>query len=125
MTQTPTPEEEFAPLVALAAGEVITHALPNDVRLADGRTLVLVTLDNGVERPNTFGPRGLLELRGVLAEVARRAAAGEVAAVAVTGKPAMFAAGADVTAPIPPDDAAAALLPRLGHETFSMLHSCG
>ena len=67
--------------------------------------LALITLDNGHDhtRPNTFGPQGLLSLNAALDAVAARAAAGEIAAVGVTGKPFILAAGADL------DGAAAAI----------------
>ena len=60
--------------------------------------LALITLDNGHDhtKPNTFGPRGLLSLNAALDEIAPRAAAGEIAAVGVTGKPFILAVGADL-----------------------------
>jgi hypothetical protein len=36
-------EIDFSPLDALADGEVITHSLVTDVRLASGKTLALIT----------------------------------------------------------------------------------
>ena len=62
-------------------------------------SLALITLDNGLDhtRPNTFGPAGLRNLGAALDERRARAAAGEIAAVAVTGKPFIFAVGADLS----------------------------
>src|SRR5260370_5502583 len=58
--------------------------------------MALITLDNGRDhtRPNTFGPAGLLALRDALDSVAARS---DIAAVGVTGKPFIFAAGAHLS----------------------------
>jgi 3-hydroxyacyl-CoA dehydrogenase/enoyl-CoA hydratase/carnithine racemase len=80
-----------------SSGEIVTHSFVRDVVLPSGRTLALVTLQNNSLRPNTFGPISLAELGSVLDELAARAAAGAIQAVAVTGKPGMLAAGADLT----------------------------
>ncbi|WP_336662019.1 3-hydroxyacyl-CoA dehydrogenase NAD-binding domain-containing protein [Leucobacter sp. USHLN154] len=90
---------DFSPLIAASDDEVVTESLVQDVRLPSGGTLALITLDNGRDhtRPNTLGPRTLQGLGNVLDELRRRAAAGEIAAVAVTGKPFIFAAGADLS----------------------------
>ncbi|HEV7622619.1 MAG TPA: 3-hydroxyacyl-CoA dehydrogenase NAD-binding domain-containing protein, partial [Amnibacterium sp.] len=86
-------------LTALSADEVVTQAFARDVALPDGGVLALVTLDNGRDhtRPNTFGPRGLLELEAVLLAAEERAARGEIVGLAVTGKPFILAAGADLS----------------------------
>jgi 3-hydroxyacyl-CoA dehydrogenase/enoyl-CoA hydratase/carnithine racemase len=79
--------------------EVVTHALVRDVALPnDAGTLALITLDNGLDhtKPSTFGPRGLFSLQTALDQVEARAKAGEIAAVGVTGKPFVFAVGADL-----------------------------
>lgn len=90
---------DFSVLDELSADEVITHAPVRDVRLPSGRTLALITLDNGRDhtRPNTLGPRTLIALGGTLDELARRAAGGEIDAVAITGKQYILAAGADLS----------------------------
>ena len=80
--------------------EVVTRALVQDVQLpADGGTLALVTLDNGHDhtKPNTFGLEGVAGLRAAVATLQQRAETGEIVAVAVTGKPFIFAVGADLT----------------------------
>ena len=80
-------------------GEVVTRAIVRDVDLGAGAGLLaLITLDNGHDhtKPSTFGPQGLLSLNAALGAVAARAAAGEIAAVGVTGKPFILAAGADL-----------------------------
>ena len=90
---------DFSPLLAAAEGEVVTHSYVRDVALPSGGTMALITLDNGEDhtRPNTLGPLTLHELNGVLDELTARAAAGEIAAVGITGKPFIFAAGADLS----------------------------
>ena len=69
---------DFSPLHALTDGEVVTHSRVRDVTLASGKTLALITLDNGRDhtRPNTLGPATLTELGEVLDALAVRAGAG-------------------------------------------------
>jgi 3-hydroxyacyl-CoA dehydrogenase/enoyl-CoA hydratase/carnithine racemase len=117
-------EQLLAGAAEAAPREVVTHALSRDVTLPhDGRTLVLITLDNGADhtRPNTFGPRGLAELNGALDAATAR---DDVAAIAVTGKPFILAAGADLTGlpQITPRDQALAIA-RIGHAVFDKLHT--
>lgn len=90
---------DFSPLLELSGDEVVTHSFVRDVCLPSGKTLALITLDNGHDhsRPNTLGPKSLAELDTVLCGLRARAAAGEIAAVAVTGKQFIFAAGADLS----------------------------
>ncbi len=83
-----------------APDEVVTHALLRLVDLPGGAgRAALITLDNGFDhtKPNTFGISGLTELWHALDTVEAAAAAGEIVAVAVTGKPFVFAVGADLT----------------------------
>jgi 3-hydroxyacyl-CoA dehydrogenase/enoyl-CoA hydratase/carnithine racemase len=80
--------------------EVVTRALLRYVDLPDGAgRAALITLDNGFDhtKPNTFGIGGLTSLAETLDLVEAAAAAGEIVAVAVTGKPFVFAVGADLT----------------------------
>ena len=120
-------------ITTLFPGEVVTRALVRDVELPYGAgTMALITLDNGHDhtRPNTFGPAGLLSLREALDAVAARATpeAGEqrIAAVGVTGKPFIFAVGADLTgaALVGSRDEALAI-GRLGHAVFRRLGELG
>ena len=109
---------------ASAPDEVVTHALSRDVVLPHGAgTAVLITLDNGMDhtRPNSFGARGLAELdRALDAALARD----DVAAVAVTGKPFILAAGADLSAiPRMTDRDQALAIARIGHAVFDRLHT--
>ena len=116
-------------LTSVFPDEVVTRALVRDVQLPAGAgTMALITLDNGYDhtRPNTFGPAGLIALRDALDEVAGRAERGEIAAVGVTGKPFIFAVGADlaVAALIRSRDEALAV-GRLGHGVFRRLGELG
>jgi len=115
-------------LVALDPDEVITHSFVRDVALTGGRTLALITLDNGRDhtRPNTLGPATLLELEGVLDALAARAARGEIAGVAVTGKPFILAAGADLSkvSEIPSREVGRQMA-RLGHRVLGRLGELG
>ena len=82
----------------VAPDEVVTHALSRDVTLPHaGTTAVLITLDNGAghSRPNTLGARGLGALNDALDTALART---DVTAIAVTGKPFIFAVGADLKA---------------------------
>ncbi|GAA1564615.1 Fatty acid oxidation complex subunit alpha [Leucobacter aridicollis] len=90
---------DFSPIIEASADEVVTESYVRDVKLPSGGTLALITLDNGRDytRPNTLGPRTLQGLERVLDELTTRASAGEIQAVAVTGKQFIFAAGADLS----------------------------
>ncbi|AEE46255.1 3-hydroxyacyl-CoA dehydrogenase NAD-binding domain-containing protein [Cellulomonas fimi] len=109
--------------------ERVTHAHVRDVALP-GRagTLALVTVDNGLDhtKPTTFGPLGIAELTAALSTVRERVRAGEVQAVAVTGKPYFLAAGADLTQVTTVADRDTALgLGRGGHAAYVLLHDMG
>src|SRR6516225_9324404 len=105
--------------------EVVTRAIVRDVHLGpDAGLLALITLDNGLDhtKPNTFGVRGLLSLNAALDGIAERAERGEVAAVGVTGKPFIFAVGADLGGVTAIDTREKALaIGRLGHGVFRRL----
>ena len=84
--------------------------------------MALITLDNGRDhtRPSTFGPAGLLALGDALDAV--RGAATDIAAVGVTGKPFIFAVGADLSgAPLIAARDEALAIGRLGHAVFRRL----
>jgi 3-hydroxyacyl-CoA dehydrogenase/enoyl-CoA hydratase/carnithine racemase len=119
---------DFSPLEALSADEVVTHAIVRDVRLASGRTLALITLDNGRDhtRPNTLGPATLAELDGVLRGLSQRAAAGEIQAVGITGKSYILAAGADLSEVSKlPSREIAVLIAQRGHQVLGSLSELG
>jgi 3-hydroxyacyl-CoA dehydrogenase/enoyl-CoA hydratase/carnithine racemase len=116
-------------LTSLFPEEIVTRAPVRDVELPYGAgTMALVTLDNGRDhtRPNTFGPAGLLALRDALDAVTARADRGEIVAVGITGKPFIFAAGADLSGAglIAARDEALAIA-RLGHAVFRRLGELG
>ncbi len=79
--------------------EVVTSAPVRVLDLPFGAgKFALITLDNGFDhtKPTTFGPRGLQNIDAALDEVAQLADAGEIVAAGVTGKPFIFAVGADL-----------------------------
>ena len=82
-----------------APEEVVTQALVRHVDLTAFGVkgiLALITLDNALDhnRPNTFGPQSLLALDAAITA----AIASKPIAIAITGKPFIFAAGADLSA---------------------------
>ncbi len=110
---------------AVAGDEVVTRAISRDVALPHnpGATAVLITLYNGFDhsRPNTLGPRSLGALNAAIdAALARD----DVAALIVTGKPFILAAGADLSGvpKITGIDQARAIA-RIGHAVFDKLHT--
>ena len=119
---------QFDSLLALSSDEVVTRSFVRDIALPSGGTLALVTLDNGRDftRPSTLGPQGLLEYAQVMDDQAARAARGEIAAVAVTGKPFILAAGADLSkvGNIPSREAGVAMA-QLGHYALGKLGELG
>ena len=119
---------DFSKLVALDPDEVVTHSYVRDVSTPSGMTIALVTLDNDRDhtRPSTLGPGTLLELSDVLDGLRSRAAAKQIDGVAITGKPFIFAAGADLSKVGDiPDRETGLLMARLGHETFGKLTELG
>ena len=120
------------PLGDIYPDEVVTEAIVRDVDLnaavPGAGILALITLDNGHDhtKPNTFGPRGLLSLNAALDEIVARVAAGEIAAVGVTGKPFILAVGADLdgAGEVGTRDNALAIA-RLGHAVFRRLGELG
>ncbi len=119
--------DKFQPLLS-DHDEVITHSYVRDVQLPSGKTLALITLDNGRDhtRPNTLGPHTLIEFANVLDEQKKRAQAGDIHAVAVTGKPYYLAAGADLTKVQDiPDYRTGVLMAELGHHALGKLGELG
>ncbi|QEW04853.1 3-hydroxyacyl-CoA dehydrogenase NAD-binding domain-containing protein [Microbacterium lushaniae] len=119
---------DFTVLESLSADEVVTHSRVRDVRLASGKVLALITLDNGRDhtRPNTLGPATLAELGATLAQLKARAAAGEIHAVGITGKQYILAAGADLSevSNLPSKDVAR-LIAQRGHQVLGSLSDLG
>ncbi|GAA3695992.1 3-hydroxyacyl-CoA dehydrogenase NAD-binding domain-containing protein [Zhihengliuella alba] len=130
MSDATAPErfDRYQDLAGEVADEVVTHASVEELELAGGRTLALVTLDNGLDarRPTTLGPNSLIGLGRVLAEQQRRARDGEIDALAVTGKPGFFVAGADLSfVSSLRDSANAGQMAELGHEVYGLLADLG
>jgi 3-hydroxyacyl-CoA dehydrogenase/enoyl-CoA hydratase/carnithine racemase len=79
--------------------EVVTRAHVRHLDLPAGAgRFALITLDNGLDhtKPTTFGPASLANLDTAIDQVEKEAAAGEIVGVGITGKPFVFAVGADL-----------------------------
>ncbi|MFC7406118.1 3-hydroxyacyl-CoA dehydrogenase NAD-binding domain-containing protein [Georgenia alba] len=78
--------------------ERATVLTPDDVEVPGVGTVTVLTLapEDGSDRPATLGPLGLADVERVLGETTRRAAAGEIDAVVLTGSGRTFLAGADL-----------------------------
>ena len=106
-----------------APEEVVTKALLRDVDLSlfgFSGTLSLITLDNGMDhtRPNTLGPQSLQSIDDAITA----AEASTSAAIAITGKPFIFAAGADLSAlPFVSEKSQALAIGKFGHDVFKKL----
>ncbi|MSW72649.1 MAG: 3-hydroxyacyl-CoA dehydrogenase, partial [Actinobacteria bacterium] len=110
-----------------APEEVVTHAYVRDVDLSafgGSGTLALITLDNGHDhnRPNTFGPASLESLNAAITQ----AVESKPTAIAITGKPFIFAAGADLSAlSFIQNREQSVAIGKLGHDVFRRLDECG
>lgn len=110
-----------------APEEVVTNALIRDIDLSAfgyKGSLALITLDNGLDhtRPNTFGPQSLAALNGAISDAIGRSPA----AIAIIGKPFIFAAGADLSALAYLSKREQSLaIGKLGHDVFRRLDECG
>ncbi|MET9400700.1 3-hydroxyacyl-CoA dehydrogenase NAD-binding domain-containing protein [Kitasatospora sp. NPDC002965] len=109
----------------LFPGEVVTtaHVRHLDLPLQAGR-LALITLDNGFDhtKPTTFGPGSLLKLSAALDQVEAEAAEGTVVGAAITGKPFIFAVGADLKGvELLKEHADALAIGKGGHEVFKRI----
>lgn len=103
------------------ADEVVTNAYTKIISVPgiEG-PFALITLDNGFDhtKPSSFGPGGLAAFDAALDE----AFAANPVAVAVTGKPFIFAAGADLKGvPAITSREQGLELGRLGHKVFRRL----
>ncbi|MCI3224520.1 3-hydroxyacyl-CoA dehydrogenase NAD-binding domain-containing protein [Streptomyces sp. NP-1717] len=79
--------------------EVVTQAHVRHIELPGGvGTFALITLDNGLDhtKPTTFGPQSLANIDAAITQVEAEAAEGGIVGVGVTGKPFVFAVGADL-----------------------------
>jgi 3-hydroxyacyl-CoA dehydrogenase/enoyl-CoA hydratase/carnithine racemase len=111
-------------VLAGALDEVVTNAIVQMVSLTPfGHTgnLALITLDNGADhnRPSTFGAASLTSLSNAIDEAQKS----DAVAIAITGKPFIFAAGADLSAmSFLKDKSQAIAIGDLGHDVFLKLH---
>jgi 3-hydroxyacyl-CoA dehydrogenase/enoyl-CoA hydratase/carnithine racemase len=108
----------------LFPGEVVTQAHVRHLELPGAGRFALITLDNGFDhtKPTTFGPQSLANLNEAIDQVEKEAADGEIVGVGITGKPFIFAVGADlkgVELLARHEDALA--IGRGGHEVFKRL----
>jgi 3-hydroxyacyl-CoA dehydrogenase/enoyl-CoA hydratase/carnithine racemase len=110
-----------------APEEVVTHALVRDIDLTPfghTGTLALITLDNSLDhtRPNTLGPQSLASIDAAITDAVSR----KPAAIAVTGKPFIFAAGADLSGLAFLNKREQALaIGKLGHDVFRRFDEIG
>ena len=106
--------------------EVVTAAKVRVIDLPYGAgRCALVTIDNGKDhtRPSTFGPGGLASLDAALDEVA---ATSDLSAVAFTGKPFIFAVGADLSAVGQVTDPSVITeFATMGHRVFGRIEALG
>jgi 3-hydroxyacyl-CoA dehydrogenase/enoyl-CoA hydratase/carnithine racemase len=99
--------------------EAVAHS---NLRILDlpegGGSFAVITLDNGLDRPVTFGPVGLSEL----SEAVDAALAADVVGIGITGTGKVFCAGADVAMLAEITTRSEALeFGRLGHRIFGRL----
>ena len=114
-----------APTTSQLPPEVVTHTPVRDIALPGGvGTMALITLDNGLDhtRPTTFGAQGIAGLQATVDAVRTRAEAGEIQAVGITGKPFIFAVGADLSGvPYVTERAQATGIAAAGHAAFGAI----
>jgi len=110
-----------------APEEVVTHALVRDIDLTPfghKGSLALITLDNSLDhtRPNTLGPQSLASIDAAITDAVSR----KPAAIAVIGKPFIFAAGADLSGLAFLNKREQALaIGKLGHDVFRRFDEIG
>lgn len=105
--------------------ELVSHFPVRVLDLPNGAgKFALITIDNGFDhtKPNTFGPAGLAELGAAIDTIEALAAAGDIVAAGVTGKPFIFAVGADLKGVEKVTDREHAhAIGKAGHDTFKRL----
>ena len=106
-------------------GEVVTRALVRYLEVPGlAGEFALITLDNGHDhtRPSTFGPAGLRSLSEAVEQIAARSP--RVSAVGITGKPFIFAAGADISGiGLVTERAQALAIAQEGHPVFASIRN--
>ena len=108
---------------AVFENEVVTAAKVRFLNLPGlSGEFALITIDNGHDhtRPSTFGPGGLASLDAALDDIAAHSPA--PVAIGVTGKPFIFAVGADLSGvPTITDAGMAREIAETGHRVFRRL----
>nr|WP_197523048.1 3-hydroxyacyl-CoA dehydrogenase NAD-binding domain-containing protein [Actinokineospora pegani] len=98
--------------------EVVTKAVTRAVKVPGlDKPVALITIDNGFDhtRPSTFGPQSLVSLNAAFDAALEL----DPAAIAVTGKPFIFAVGADLSGVEQISDRSLALdIAQTGHDVF-------
>ncbi|NEA44260.1 3-hydroxyacyl-CoA dehydrogenase NAD-binding domain-containing protein [Streptomyces sp. SID11385] len=93
-----TTTELLREAAALFPDEVVTQAHVRHLDLPGAGRFALITLDNGLDhtKPTTFGPASLANLSAAIDQVEQEAAEGQIVGIGITGKPFIFAVGADL-----------------------------
>jgi len=100
--------------------ELVTH-FKDTYNYSPAGKIAIVTMDNGEDyrKPNSFGLGGLASLNECLDRILEQ---GDVKAMVVTGKPFIFAAGADLTqVPLVETREQALEIARAGHAAFKRI----
>lgn len=100
--------------------EIVTEAKLRLIDIPSG-TFGLISLDNGRDhtRPSTFGPQGLHSLQAAIDEAAGTPG---IVGIGVTGKPFIFAVGAELSAiGVVSDSSIMEAFAKLGHDVFRRL----
>ncbi|MEU8583177.1 3-hydroxyacyl-CoA dehydrogenase NAD-binding domain-containing protein [Streptomyces abikoensis] len=106
--------------------EVVTQAHVRHLDLPGAGRFALITLDNGLDhtKPTTFGPQSLANLDKAIDQVEAEAAAGEIVGAGITGKPFIFAVGADLKGvELLKKHEEALAIGKGGHDVFKRLSS--
>ncbi|HET6636506.1 MAG TPA: enoyl-CoA hydratase/isomerase family protein, partial [Streptomyces sp.] len=105
--------------------EVVTQAHVRHLDLpGNAGRFALITLDNGFDhtKPTTLGPQSLANLDEAIDQVEAEAKAGDIVGAGVTGKPFIFAVGADLKGvEILKRHEDALAIGKGGHDVFSRL----
>ncbi|MCC3775114.1 3-hydroxyacyl-CoA dehydrogenase NAD-binding domain-containing protein [Streptomyces sp. UNOB3_S3] len=106
--------------------EVVTQAHVRHLDLPGAGRFALITLDNGLDhtKPTTFGPQSLANLDAAIDQVEAEAKDGTITGVGITGKPFIFAVGADLKGvELLKKHEEALAIGKGGHDVFKRLSS--
>ncbi|MEE1926792.1 3-hydroxyacyl-CoA dehydrogenase NAD-binding domain-containing protein [Streptomyces sp. TRM 70351] len=120
-----TTQELLKGAAELFPDEVVTQAHVRHIDLPAGAgRFALITLDNGLDhtKPTTFGPQSLASLDAAIDQVEGEASRAEIKGVGITGKPFIFAVGADLKGvEVLKRREDALVIGRGGHDVFKRL----